>query len=85
VTPAAGRMQRYRERQRAGLIRLSIDVDDTAVPEMLASNGYIARDRIDDRDAIGEALGRFLADLSKPTPGVTVSRLRGAISARLAE
>jgi len=83
VTPAAQRMRAYRRRQRDGMIRLSIDVPDVAITELLVRNRYMARlaADADDRAVLRDALQRFLDDLC--VAPVTVSRIARSISGKL--
>ena len=56
---AAESMRRYRERWRRGWRRVFVTIRDHEVDALLRA-GLLAADRRDERDAIGNALGRLL-------------------------
>ena len=62
----AERMRRSRELRAKGLMPLSIDVDEVAVPAFLVAAGHLASADVDDRSAIRAALQRYLADVASP-------------------
>jgi hypothetical protein len=55
------RVRAYRERQRAGLIQLTIEIDEIALPEKLVEAGLLSPARIDNRDAIIRAVEKLIA------------------------
>jgi hypothetical protein len=54
------RVRAYRERRRAGLIQLTIEVDEIALPEKLVEAGLLSPARIDNRDAIIRGIERIV-------------------------
>jgi hypothetical protein len=66
MSPAAERMRRTRERRAKGLMPLSINVDEVALPALLVAAGFLASAAVDDRGAIRAALQRYLADVASP-------------------
>ena len=60
ATPAADKMRRYRRRQKAGRVMLTIEVDVTALTDFLADRGFIMPWDADDRAAIAKALATAL-------------------------
>jgi hypothetical protein len=55
------RVRAYRERRRAGLIQLTIEIDEIALPEKLCEAGLLSPARIDNRDAIIRAVEKLIA------------------------
>jgi len=53
--PVAARMQRHRERRRAGTVRVAIDLDPELVDGLIGL-GWLLADRRQDREAVGKAL-----------------------------
>jgi hypothetical protein len=52
----AERSKRYRERQRAGLVMVTIAIDPTAVGEWLVDCGFLEAWDVENLDAVREAL-----------------------------
>lgn len=61
MASGAERQRRLRRRRDRGLIPLTVDVDEVALPEALAAAGFLRRDQTDDRKALRAATERFLA------------------------
>jgi hypothetical protein len=57
---AAQRQRRRRDRERRGLIVLTIEADEVALTEQLVIAGFLAPADVDNRDAIKAALERVV-------------------------
>ena len=68
MTPAAARMRRYRNRQRAGKISIRLQIDAVSVPEALIAAGLLRIEDYDNPRAIAEALECALVEIKDVTP-----------------
>jgi hypothetical protein len=66
---SAVRMARWRRRNAAGRIPLTIEIDEVALTELLVEHGMLERSRADDRVALALAVERVLEVLVRD--GVT--------------
>jgi hypothetical protein len=62
---ARSRQRRYRQRQREGLVTLSVTVDEASITALLTSAGYLSPIRADDQGAIASALEHMLASIKR--------------------
>lgn len=60
---SAGRMRRHRQLVLNGRMIVAVEIDDTAVPAALVSEGFLRPDACDDKRAIGRAIERVIAIL----------------------
>jgi len=63
TTTRSERQQRYRARRKAGLIRITVEIDEVAHIERMIEMGFLDQSRCEDRDAIADATARLLAAL----------------------
>jgi hypothetical protein len=60
---STARSRRHRQRERDGIVRLEIDVDETAIANLLAHHGLLPAYGTDDRDQLQAAWREFIARL----------------------
>lgn len=65
MSAAGDRSRRYRERQRAGLVRLELWLDRLELAEALHRAGYLNHPDNDDRADLEAALQSFLAGVTR--------------------
>src|SRR5262245_14290230 len=70
--------RRYRERLRAGKVRLAIVMDEASLTAMLVDRGFLNPLRADDRAALAAAAERVLRQLCETSQheGATYDKLR---------